>query len=125
MVAVGSYRRIGGRHRVLPLVADSSPLGWSCGPEDIGDFVAPDQAGAFVNDFNNLGGRIVAALGEPAARELLDVLTRSDADRAALIGRLHLREDASWLTELLIDIESDPDDITRVELIRALLAVVS
>jgi hypothetical protein len=27
-------------------------------------------------------------------RELLDVLERSDTDRAALIGRLHLRKDA-------------------------------
>jgi hypothetical protein len=60
--------------------------------------------------------RIVAALGGPAARELLDVLTRSDADRAALIGRLHLRKDATWLAELLIDIESDPDDITRMHI---------
>jgi hypothetical protein len=39
----------------------------------------------------------VAALGEPAARELLEVLERSDADRAALIARLHARDDAAWL----------------------------
>jgi hypothetical protein len=37
---------------------------------------------------------VVAALGEPAARELLEVLGRSDADRAAVIGRLHLRHNA-------------------------------
>jgi hypothetical protein len=74
---------------------------------------------------DSLGDCIVAFLGEPAARELLDVLTRSDADRAALIGRLHQREDATWLAELLIDIESDPDDITRLELIRALQAVMT
>ena len=43
--------------------------------------------------------RVVAALGEPAARELLNVLERSDADRAALIGRLHIRDDAMWLAE--------------------------
>jgi hypothetical protein len=54
------------------------------------------------------------ALGEPAARELLDVLTRPDADRAALIGRLHLREDAAWLAEVLVEIEADPDDIIGV-----------
>jgi hypothetical protein len=63
---------------------------------------------------HDLGTRIVAALGEPAARELLDVLTRSEPERAALIGRLHVREDAAWLAELLMDIESDPDDITRL-----------
>jgi hypothetical protein len=43
---------------------------------------------------DHLGERVVTALGEPAARELLDVLERSDTDRAALIGRLHLRKDA-------------------------------
>jgi hypothetical protein len=67
-----------------------------------------------------VGARIVAALGEPAARELLDVLTRPDASRAALIGRLHLREDVAWLAELLMDIETDPDDITRMQIVEAL-----
>jgi hypothetical protein len=41
-----------------------------------------------------VGARVVAALGEPGARELLGILERSDADRAALIGRLYAREDA-------------------------------
>lgn len=48
-----------------------------------------------------LGARIVAAVGEAGARDLLDCLTRSDADRAALIGRLSRRADAEWLAELL------------------------
>jgi hypothetical protein len=52
----------------------------------------------------------------PAARELLDVLNRSDADRAALIGRLYARADARWLAELLIDIDIDSDDITRMHI---------
>jgi hypothetical protein len=73
----------------------------------------------------DLGCRIVAALGEPAARELLDLLTRPDADRAALIGRLHLRDDAGWLADLLIEIESDPDDLVRLQLIGALQAVLN
>jgi hypothetical protein len=30
-----------------------------------------------------------------------------------------------WLAELLIDIESDPDDLTRLELIGALQAVLN
>jgi hypothetical protein len=67
----------------------------------------------------DLGAHIMATLGELAAQELLDVLTRSDADRAPLIGRLHGREDAAWLAELLIEIESDPDDLTRLKLIGA------
>jgi hypothetical protein len=93
--------------RLPPLSSSSSRL-WAtgCGVNDVGEF-------------NDLGARIVAAIGEPAARELLDALTRTNAERAALIGRLHAREDAAWLAELLVDIESDPDDITRLELIRS------
>jgi hypothetical protein len=72
--------------------------------------------------FDDLGSRIVAALGEPASRELLGVLaSRDDAGRAALIGRLYQRDDTTWLAELLMDIESDPDDITRMQIIEALL----
>ena len=70
----------------------------------------------------NIGPRIVAAIGEAGARELLDVLTRPDDERAAMIGRLHQRDNARWLAELLIEIESDPDDITRLQLIDALRA---
>jgi hypothetical protein len=66
----------------------------------------------------DLGARVVAALGEAGARELLDVLTRSEADRAALIGRLSLRADAEWLAELLIDLEED--EPARLHLVAAL-----
>jgi hypothetical protein len=52
--------------------------------------------------------RFVAdAVKEAGAAELLDVLTAPDADRAALIGRIHQREDAEWLAELLIALEED------------------
>jgi hypothetical protein len=67
-----------------------------------------------------LAPRVVAAVGEEGARELLDVLTRPDRDRAALIGRLHVREDGTWLAELLIDLETD--DVARLNLIAALRA---
>lgn len=43
-----------------------------------------------------------------------------DADRAALIGGLHQREDAGWLAELLRDIEADPEGITRLQVVEAL-----
>jgi hypothetical protein len=69
---------------------------------------------------DGLGATIVAALGRPASAELLDVLTRSEEERAAVIGRLALRDDAAWLADLLAEIESDPDDITRLRLIHAL-----
>ena len=64
--------------------------------------------------------RSVAILGPGGARELLDVLTRPEADRAALIGRLNQRADGEWLAEVLMDVESDPDDIVRLRLIDAL-----
>jgi hypothetical protein len=66
---------------------------------------------------NDIGQRVVAELGEPAARELLEVLERSDADRAALIGRLHVRDDAAWLVELLMDLEDDMGEIARLRLV--------
>jgi hypothetical protein len=43
---------------------------------------------------------------------------RGNADRAALIGRLHQREDAAWLAELLIDLEED--EPARLRLVAAL-----
>lgn len=64
------------------------------------------------------GTRIIEAIGAEGAREFLDVLTRSDADRAALIGRLHQRADAEWLAELLIDLEED--EPARLQLVAAL-----
>lgn len=67
-----------------------------------------------------VGARVVAALGEPGARELLEVLERSDADRAALIGRLHARDGARWLAELLIDLEDERGEIARLRLVDAL-----
>jgi hypothetical protein len=66
----------------------------------------------------DLGARIVDVLGEGGARELLDVLRRSEEDRAALIGRLHLREDAAWLAEPLTDLEVD--EVARSVLVDAL-----
>jgi hypothetical protein len=52
--------------------------------------------------------------------ELLEILERSDADRAALIGRLHARDDAEWLAELLIDLEDDVGEIARLRLTEGL-----
>jgi hypothetical protein len=73
-----------------------------------------------VNGLRDVGARVVAALGEPAARELLEVLERSDADRAALIARLHVRDDAAWLAEILIDLEDDVGEIARLRLVDGL-----
>jgi hypothetical protein len=55
-----------------------------------------------------LGENVVAAIGRPASVELLDVLTRPEEKRAAVIGRLALRDDDAWLAELLTEIESAP-----------------
>jgi len=69
---------------------------------------------------DDLGERVVAALGPAAAGELLGILERSDADRAALIGRLYLRDDAGWLAELLMDLEDEDGEIPRLALTYAL-----
>jgi hypothetical protein len=54
----------------------------------------------------------------PARSSSFDVLTRSEADRAALIGSLSLRADAEWLAELVIDLEED--EPARLHLIAGL-----
>jgi hypothetical protein len=56
-------------------------------------------------DDADLGSRIVNALGAVAARELLEMLELSAEERAALIGRLYVRQDARWLADLLMDLE--------------------
>lgn len=63
---------------------------------------------------------MVDALGEPVARELLDAITRSDADRAALIGRLYARADGEWL---LMDLEGEEGERARLHLADALRRV--
>jgi hypothetical protein len=70
---------------------------------------------------NDLDDRIIGAIGEPRRALAARRADTSDADRAALIGRLHLREDAAWLTELLIDIEDD--ELVRWQLVNALRRV--
>jgi hypothetical protein len=67
-----------------------------------------------------VGAKVVSELGEPAARELLDVLKRSPEDRAALIGRLYGRLESRWLAEALMDIEEGPDDLVCINLIAEL-----
>jgi hypothetical protein len=68
------------------------------------------------------GAKIVETMGEPAARELLEVLLRSPEDRAALIGRLHARGGRhDDVAQMLIDLEAD--DAARWEVTDALRAV--
>jgi hypothetical protein len=69
---------------------------------------------------NHLGQRVVAALGPAAAGELLEMLERSDADRAALIGRLPLR-DGRTVARLAADRpRDDAGEIARLQLLEAL-----
>jgi hypothetical protein len=74
-------------------------------------------------DDAELGRRLLEILGEPAARELLGVLWRSDEDRAALVHRLRASDRGRALADLLIDIGADPDDLVRLRLIGALETV--
>ena len=48
------------------------------------------------------------------------MLERSDADRVALIGRLHVRDDAVWLAELLMGLKDEVGEIARLRLADAL-----
>jgi hypothetical protein len=43
-----------------------------------------------------------------------------DADRAAVIARLHMRDDAVWLADLLMDLEDDVGEIARLRLVDGL-----
>jgi hypothetical protein len=73
---------------------------------------------------NDVGDRVVAALGEPGARELLEVLEWSDEERAALIGRLYARGNrARWLAQFLIDFEDELGEIARLRLVDELRRV--
>ena len=70
-----------------------------------------------------IGEQIIDAVGHGGAAELLDAITRSEEDRAALIGRLTLRDDAQWLAEVLIDLETDePARLQMAETLRLALA---
>jgi len=73
--------------------------------------------------YDEIGRRVVAAVGDAGARELLDALTRPEAERAALIGRLAVRDDAAWLAEVLTDLEVD--EIARLHLVAALRQVLN
>ena len=73
-----------------------------------------------MDELSELGRWIIATIGEPASRGLLDVLTCPEPERAALIRRLSQYEGAAGLARLLIDIESDPDDFTRLRVVEAL-----
>lgn len=58
-----------------------------------------------MDDLTELGQRTVGILGEGASRELLGAIARPEDGRAALIGRLYVRNDATWLAELFIELE--------------------
>ena len=70
------------------------------------------------SDHYDIGARIVAAVGEAAAQELLDAITRQEADRAALIGRLAVSDNGEWLAEVLTDPEID--EVARLHMVEAL-----
>ncbi len=73
------------------------------------------------NPLDDLDARVRASLGAPASRELLNLLTRTETDRAALISHLRLRDDTAWLAELLTDLEADED--ARREIVEELRKV--
>jgi quercetin dioxygenase-like cupin family protein len=98
-----------------PSMGASPPIWppWECVQVDLKDEPERRYASDSVTD-----RRVVSAIGDAGLRELLEVLTRSEADRAAMIGRLSQRADAEWLAELLIDLEED--ESARLHLVEAL-----
>jgi hypothetical protein len=74
-------------------------------------------------DHDEIAARVGGAVGEAGAREFLDVLTRPEADRAALIGRLAQRDDGEWLAKLLTDLEVD--EVARWQATDALRAALN
>ena len=70
-----------------------------------------------------IGEEIINAVGRGGAAELLDAITRAEADRAALIGRLSSRDDAQWLAEILIDLETD--EVARLQVVEGLRIVLA
>jgi hypothetical protein len=80
-------------------------------------------------DHAEISARVVGAVGEAGARELLDAVTRPEAYRAALIGRLAVRDDAAWLAEVLTDLEEvltdlEVDEVARLHMVEALRRVI-
>jgi hypothetical protein len=50
----------------------------------------------------------------------LDVSTRSDEGRAALIHRLTVDAKSEWLAEILMDLEDETGEAVRIQLIESL-----
>ncbi|MGZ6544515.1 MAG: hypothetical protein ACXVEI_04310 [Actinomycetota bacterium] len=72
---------------------------------------------------DDISRRILAAISEDGARVLLDMLTRSAAERASLIGAVAQHADGEWLASLLADFEVD--EVARLHLVETLRAATS
>jgi hypothetical protein len=59
--------------------------------------VVTAPTGVDVSRLEQIGEQIIEAVGRGGAAELLDAITRPEADRAALIGRLTLRDDVATM----------------------------
>ena len=72
---------------------------------------------------DDISRRILAAISEDGARVLLDMLTRSAAERAELIGTVAQHADGEWLAGLLTDFEVDEE--ARLHLVETLRGAIS
>ncbi|MEA2551663.1 MAG: hypothetical protein QOE25_1432 [Actinomycetota bacterium] len=66
------------------------------------------------------GERLIAVLGPAGAHDVLEALTQAEAEREALIAKYPAPEDAPRLAEALVELETDLDDSTRIQLIDSL-----
>ena len=102
----------------------ASATGSECGA--IGDVIRDD---AFETGRNilitpdDISRRILAAISEDGARVLLEMLTRSAAERAELIGTIAQHADGEWLAGLLTDFEVD--EVARLHLVETLRGAIS
>lgn len=70
----------------------------------------------------DVGERLLFALGTSAARAFLAVLDLSGDDRTELLGHLWLGDDDAEVADLLIAIELDPDAPTSIHVRQRLRA---
>jgi hypothetical protein len=69
--------------------------------------------------------RVVDLLGEANARDLFAILEVPEEDRTKPIAHTYLSNEGQGLANVLMDIESNPDGLSRSRLIRGLRSVLS
>jgi hypothetical protein len=84
--------------------------------------VATSEWVPLVHALEPIGDEIIDAVGVDAAVQILEAITRPEADRVTLTRRLKIRADAQWLADLLVELEVDePVRVLVAEALRVAL----